>query len=214
MEKVHSEYSNYESESEVTQLCLTLWYPMDCSLPGFSIHGIFQARVLKWVAISFSRGSSRPRDRTWVSHIAGRFFTVWATRKSQVCWEFWFQMGVRVCPVLLLIMDLIIWFFFFSLLMWWIVLLDFHLAAGLVVAISPVTTSAAAALLPPSLLCHLLHGPVYPLLGAQMDGSLRCPGMLGRSIFSPSVLEIWWVVNQRGEKKRTALTIMMLMSLL
>jgi len=54
---------------------------MDCSLPGSSIHGIFQARVLEWVAISFSRGSSRPRDRTWVSHTAGRHFTVQATRQ-------------------------------------------------------------------------------------------------------------------------------------
>ena len=48
----------YESESEVTQSCLTLCDAMDCSLPIFSIHGIFQARVLEWVAISFSRGSS------------------------------------------------------------------------------------------------------------------------------------------------------------
>jgi len=46
------------SESEVTQSCPTLCDPMDCSLPGFSVHGIFQARVLEWVAISFSRGSS------------------------------------------------------------------------------------------------------------------------------------------------------------
>ena len=51
-----------ESESLATQSCLTLWHPMDCSLPGSSIHGIFQARVLEWVAISFSRGSSQPRD--------------------------------------------------------------------------------------------------------------------------------------------------------
>ena len=51
-----------ESESEVTQSCPTLCDPMDCSLPGSSVHGIFQARVLKWVAISFSRGSSQPRD--------------------------------------------------------------------------------------------------------------------------------------------------------
>ena len=57
-----------KKESEVSQLCLTLCYPMDCSLPHSSIHGIFQARVLEWVAISFSRGSSRPRDRTQVSH--------------------------------------------------------------------------------------------------------------------------------------------------
>ena len=48
---------------------------MDCSLPRSSICGIFQARVLEWVAISFSRGSSQPRDRTWVSCIVGRRFT-------------------------------------------------------------------------------------------------------------------------------------------
>ena len=54
-------YEN-ESESEVAQSCLTLWDSMDCSLPGSSLHGILQARVLEWVAIAFSRGSSRPRD--------------------------------------------------------------------------------------------------------------------------------------------------------
>ena len=48
----------------------------DCSLPGSSIHGILQAIILEWVAISFSRGSSRPRDRTWVSRVTGRRFTV------------------------------------------------------------------------------------------------------------------------------------------
>ena len=67
-----------ESESEITQSCPTLWDPMDCSLP-FSIRGILQARILEWVAISFSRRSSQPRDQTWVSRIAGRRFTVWAT---------------------------------------------------------------------------------------------------------------------------------------
>ena len=51
-----------ESESEVTQLCLTLCDPLDCSPPCSSIHGIIQARVLEWVAISFSRGSFRLRD--------------------------------------------------------------------------------------------------------------------------------------------------------
>ena len=56
-----------ESESEVTQPCPTLCNPMDCSLPGFSFHGIFQARVLEWVAISYSRISSQPRDRTQAS---------------------------------------------------------------------------------------------------------------------------------------------------
>ena len=71
-----------ESESEVAQSCPTLCYPMVCSLPGFSIHGILQARILEWVTISFSRGSSWPRDRIWVSHIGGRRFNLWATGNS------------------------------------------------------------------------------------------------------------------------------------
>ena len=58
--------------------CPTLCDPMDCSPPGSSVHGILQARVLEWVAMSFSRGSSRPRDQTQVSCLAGRFFTDWA----------------------------------------------------------------------------------------------------------------------------------------
>ena len=59
-----------ESESEVAQSCPTLCYPMDRSLSGSFVHGIFQARVLEWIAISFSRGSSQPRNRTQVSCIA------------------------------------------------------------------------------------------------------------------------------------------------
>ena len=62
----------------VTQSCLTLCDPMDCSPPGFSVHGILQARMLEWVAMPSSRGSSQPRDRTQVSYISGRFFTIWA----------------------------------------------------------------------------------------------------------------------------------------
>ena len=58
--------------SKVTQSCLTLCNPMDCSPPGCSVHGIFQARILEWVAISFSRRSSQPRDWTRVSRIVGR----------------------------------------------------------------------------------------------------------------------------------------------
>ena len=54
------------------------------SLPGSSVHGILQARILEWVAIPFSRGSSWPRDPTRLSHIAGRFFTIWATRKAPI----------------------------------------------------------------------------------------------------------------------------------
>ena len=69
--------------SEVAQACPTLCDTMDCSLQGSSAHGIFQARVLEWVAISFARGSSQPRDQTHVSHIAGRHFTVWATREAR-----------------------------------------------------------------------------------------------------------------------------------
>ena len=56
--------------------------PMDCSPPGSSAHGILQARLLEWVAISFSRGSSQPGDRTQVSRIAGRCFNLWATREA------------------------------------------------------------------------------------------------------------------------------------
>ena len=65
----------------VAPLCPTLCDPMDCSLPGSAVHGILQARILEWVAIPFSRGSSRPRDWTQVLLIAGRFFTIWATRE-------------------------------------------------------------------------------------------------------------------------------------
>ena len=60
--------------SEVAQSCPTLCDPMDCNPPGSSVHGILQARILEWVAISFSRGSSQPRDRTRVSRIVGRRF--------------------------------------------------------------------------------------------------------------------------------------------
>ena len=68
------------TESVSCSVVLDSLQPMDCSLPGSSVHGILQARVLNWVAIPFSRRSSQPRDWTWVSPIAGRFFTVWATK--------------------------------------------------------------------------------------------------------------------------------------
>ena len=70
-------WSEVKSLSHV-QLC----DPMDCSLPGSSVHGIFLARILEWVVISFSRGTSQPRDRTQVSRIVGRCFTAWATREA------------------------------------------------------------------------------------------------------------------------------------
>ena len=68
----------------VAQSCLTLCYPLDCSPPGYSVHGSFQARILEWVAIPFLRGSSQLRNLTWVSCIAGRFFNIWATRETQI----------------------------------------------------------------------------------------------------------------------------------
>ena len=69
MRKKQMKLANYLPNREVvylkvTQSCLTLCDPMDCSLPSSSVHGILQARVLEWVAISFSRGSSRPKDQT------------------------------------------------------------------------------------------------------------------------------------------------------
>ena len=80
---------------KVAQSC-----PIVCDPMGYTVHGILQARILEWVAFPFSRGSSQPRDRTQVSRIAGRFFTVWATREvrfhsfacgfrflNTVCWR-------------------------------------------------------------------------------------------------------------------------------
>ena len=85
-------FNEKTSENHVCQLYRWQWKwshsvmsdcdPMDCSLPGSSVHGIFQARVLEWVAIAFCRGSSQPRDRTWVSCFAGRLFTLWAIREA------------------------------------------------------------------------------------------------------------------------------------
>ena len=68
----------------ITQLCLTLCDCLDYSPPGASVHEISQARILVWVAISFSRGSSQPRGWTQVSRIAGEFFTNWATRDPRI----------------------------------------------------------------------------------------------------------------------------------
>ena len=76
----------------VAQLCLTPWDPMGCSLPGSSVHRILQARILEWVAISFSRGSSQSKNRTPVSCIAGRFFTIRATKEALNC------IIVKNCP--------------------------------------------------------------------------------------------------------------------
>ena len=73
---------NAYGESEAAQSCLTLCDPMDCSLPDSSVHGISQEKILEWVASSFSKGSSWPRDWTQVSWIAGRFFAIWVTGEA------------------------------------------------------------------------------------------------------------------------------------
>ena len=66
----------------ISQLCPTLCNSMDCSPSGSFVHGILQARILESVALSFSRGSSQNKDWTQVSHIAGKLFTIWATREA------------------------------------------------------------------------------------------------------------------------------------
>ena len=67
---------------KVFQSCPTLCYPMDNSMLSSSVCGILQVRILKWVTIPFSKGSSQPGDQTWVSSIAGRYFTIQATRQA------------------------------------------------------------------------------------------------------------------------------------
>ena len=81
--------------SEFAQSCPTLCDPVNCNQSDSSIYGILQTRILEWVAISFSRGSSWPRDWTWVSRLAGRCFNFWATRNIIIdslenkCLGFW-----------------------------------------------------------------------------------------------------------------------------
>ena len=77
--KIKKQCNVWKVKVLVTQLCPILFDPLDCSPPGSFVYGILQARILQWVAYPFSRGSSQPRDQTWVSCIAGRFFTIWAT---------------------------------------------------------------------------------------------------------------------------------------
>ena len=70
------------THAQSLQSCPTLYDPMGCSPQGSSVHGILQARILEWVAISFTRGSSQPNIQIRVSCIVGRFFTIWATREA------------------------------------------------------------------------------------------------------------------------------------
>ena len=76
------QYSRLEKWSEVAQSCLTLCDPMDCSPPGSSIRGIFQARVLEWVAISFSRDLPLPGIKAGSPTLLANTFTIWATRET------------------------------------------------------------------------------------------------------------------------------------
>ena len=69
---------------KVAQSCMTLCDPMDCSQPGSPVRKILQARILEWVVIPFSRGSSQSRDQTWLSYIADRFFTAWITTEFHI----------------------------------------------------------------------------------------------------------------------------------
>ena len=75
-------FNTINGESESRLVVSNSLRPMDCI-----VHGILQARILEWVAFPFSRGSSQPRDWTQVSHIAGGFFTSWATREAQEYWS-------------------------------------------------------------------------------------------------------------------------------
>ena len=77
----------YLLKVKVAQSCPTLCDPIDCSPQGSSVHGILQARILEWVAVPFSKGSSQPRDWIHVSHTAGRFFIVWATSEAPEYWN-------------------------------------------------------------------------------------------------------------------------------
>ena len=79
----------------VPKSCLTLCDPTDCKLPGSAVQGIFQVRILEWVAVSLSRVSSKPRDRSLVLCIVGRFFTIWATREAhEMCYKSKFHIQV------------------------------------------------------------------------------------------------------------------------
>ena len=77
-----SEKDKIRWEEGALLYCITVSiYPKNGHLPGPSVHGILQVRILEWVSILFSRGSSQPRDWTWVSCMSGRFFTIWAIRE-------------------------------------------------------------------------------------------------------------------------------------
>ena len=97
----------------VTHSCLISCYPMHCRPPDSSVHGILQKKILEWVAIPFSSGSSQPRDWTQVSHIAGGFFTLSATREThylrQIEWSInvslFIELVLTTCLKFILLLD-------------------------------------------------------------------------------------------------------------
>ena len=100
----------------VIQSCPTFCDPMDYSMPGSSVHGILQARILEWVALPFSRGSSWPRDWSQVSHTGDRFFTIWVKSYTDMVKKNFFQLFIQYIVVelpsfllLLLAALLVIW---------------------------------------------------------------------------------------------------------
>ena len=76
-----------------TEMVLWMWKVLSrvhlCDPMGYTDHGILQARTLEWGAVPFSRGSSRPRDRTQVCRMGDRFLTIWATREASICQQIW-----------------------------------------------------------------------------------------------------------------------------
>ena len=103
----------------IYQSCPTLCDPVDCSPPGSSVHRILQARILEWVAISFSRGSSWPRDWTRVSRTGGGFFNLWATREALIntltyMFEQHFSLYLTCLLQIQFLSELQLWYFFFQ----------------------------------------------------------------------------------------------------
>ena len=79
---IHNFPMRWKVKVLIALLCLMLCNPMDCSPTGSNVQGVLQVLTLEWVASAFSRGFSQPRDQTWISYIAGTFFTNYATRKA------------------------------------------------------------------------------------------------------------------------------------
>ena len=89
-------WSELKWSENITQSYQILCNPMNRSPPGSSVHGLLQARILEWVAMSSSRASSQPRDRTQVSCIAGGFFTIWPTREAHTVLSLTFKKSMQV----------------------------------------------------------------------------------------------------------------------